>query len=255
MIMAHASVKVMMNSGSSQHNQLRAFASGSHCRRGHASCHDAASECSAQIGTHTAAAAAGTSSTMVCCVAVSEHAAAHHAYAHTTCTARRSRKNARTQCIFKYTRVLEKVLNDMQPRDEPNRPKMASTLVQGISDGLRNQKQDRGRRNGFLHQQVYGQGYNVGQALREEVEEQLHAATVRYTDRMNKIIRETRMHFNKMHQLEHDLRTRLKHISELETYLKNEVQQVHEAMRKSVKKGEEVTVVIKESAGQARLRV
>ena len=181
---------------------------------------------------------------MVCCVAVPEHAAAHHAYAHTTCTARRSRKNARTQCIFDYVRVPENVSNDMQ-RDRPHRRNMANTLakklVQGISDGLRNQEQDRGRGNGYLRNKVYDQGYNIGQALREEVEGQLHAATIQYTDRINEIIRETKTRFKRMKQLETDL--------------KKQVKQVHEAMRKSVKKGEEVTVVIKESAGQMRLRV
>lgn len=118
---------------------------------------------------------------------------------------------------------------------------MANTLVQGISDGLRNQEQDRGRNNGYMRNKVYRQGYNIGQALREEVEGQLHAATIQNTDRINEIIRETKTRFKRMKQLETDL--------------KNQMKQVHEAMRKSVKKGEEVTVVIKESAGQARLRV
>ena len=44
-----------------------------------------------------------------------------------------------------------------------------------------------------------------------------------------------------MKELEHDLSVKLK--------------KVHEAMRKSVKKGDEVTVVIKENAGHTRLRV
>ena len=129
---------------------------------------------------------------------------------------------------------------------------LAKKLVQGISDGLRNQEQDRGRGNGYLRNKVYDQGYNIGQALREEVEGQLHAATIQYTDRINEIIRETKTRFKRMKQLETDLFKRMK---QLETDLKKQVKQVHEAMRKSVKKGEEVTVVIKESAGQMRLRV
>ena len=120
---------------------------------------------------------------------------------------------------------------------------MANTLVQGISDGLRNQEQDRGRGNGYLHNKVYDQGYNIGQALREEVEGQLHAATIQYTDQINEIIRETKTRFKRMKQLETDL--------------KKQVELVHEAMRKSVKKGEQVTIEVleQESAGRTRLRV
>ena len=121
---------------------------------------------------------------------------------------------------------------------------MAKKLVQGISDGLRNQEQDRGPGNRFL----YNQGYNIGQALREEVEGQLQAATIQYTKQINKIIRETKTRFQEMSQLENDLRVELKQVHEA-------MRKSVKAMRKSVKKGEEVTVVIKESAGQTHLRV
>ena len=128
-------------------------------------------------------------------------------------------------------------------QDRAHRRNMANTLVQGISDGLRNQEQDRGRGNGYLHNKVYDQGYNIGQALREEVEGQLHAATIQYTDQINEIIRETKTRFKRMKQLETDL--------------KKQVELVHEAMRKSVKKGEQVTIEVleQESAGRTRLRV
>lgn len=88
---------------------------------------------------------------------------------------------------------------------------------------------------------MYSQGYNIGKALRKEVKGQLHAATLQYTNEINEIIRETKMRYKHMKELEHDLSVKLK--------------KVHEAMRKSVKKGDEVTVVIKENAGHTRLRV
>ena len=133
----------------------------------------------------------------------------------------------------------------MRPRQRrhPTAPRQTitdqfvGTLVQAISDGLRDKEQGTGRRTGFL----YRKGYNIGKALRKEVKGQLHAATIQYSDQINEIIRETEMRYEHMKELEHDLSAKL--------------QKVHDAMRNSVKKGDEVTVVIKESAGTTRLRV